>query len=1176
MSRFQVGEAWVALHINPSQLAGGKAKREVERAIGTPQVKTKMADQRRMYSEKGREHGTAHSRGFGDATRRHGFLGGLVTGPSNMYSKRGREHGGAHSKGFEEEGRRRMPMVGNRIGRGLAGSMLGTIGGIFAASAVFKFIGNSLGEAREAEKAGKATAQVIKSTGGAAGLSQKQIEDYAMSLSNMTGIDDEVIQHHENLMLTFTNVKGKVFKDSIPLIEDMSVALGQDGSKSAIQLGKALNDPVKGITALRRVGVSFNETQQKTIKNLVAHGKLQQAQKLILREVTKEFGGQAAAQATAGDKARVAIKNMQEEIGKALLPLVNKLAVFVSTKLAPAISSFVHGLTGAVEKGSAFNAFGLRIRGAFKWLAEHPNIFKALAIGLGALIVVATAWNVVAGIMAIVNNAAFLPFTIIAVAVIALGVAFYFAYTRFAWFRTIVQLGARVMVAWWRLLGQVGIWLWTHIGPAFRGIGSVFVWLWAHVIVPGAKAIIAIWRVTAAIGHWLYSTLASFFRAIASVFVWLWAHVILPGAKAAITWWRLMGSIGRWLYNTLAAFFRAIGSVFVWLWSHVIIPGVKTIQLWWRILGAAASFLYNHVLHPIFNAIAAVWTWVRGKIQSGVNLIKGAWHGMQDAGHHLASVIKGIGSAVVGFWNSMKDKTLSIFHKVRDGIGVLWDSIRARMRDPIAAVVDIVYMKGIRALWNATVGKIPGIKDLPPLSVPHFASGGAVTGGVPGRDSVLGMLMPNEHVWTADEVNKFGGHGKMMAARKSVRSGEKDFGMGVMAPFAPGGPKGGHWYDPILHGASSIAKKVKDMALGSIISTLKPLIDGTRRAISNVTTDAPEYTKVAQGLPLQLLNAAVSYLTSQDVAPMLNGVGWQGPLGGAVPYIIQVMKRSKLPFSVTSTTRNEPGSYHGTGNAVDFIGPNMTKIAQYWYGMSGALLEEIHSPSWFVKKGKRVNADFYRAVYAQHFNHVHIAATKRAMQGILAGSFSSMPGSHTNLMLRALALVHRPSSWLGPLNTLITRESGWNPRAINLTDSNARAGHPSQGLMQTIPSTFAAYRLRSLPNSITDPLANIVAGLRYIIARYGTIFNVQQAVGSTPHGYDEGGWLMPKGVGVNHTRKPEPVFTDGQWQILKGNLARPTGDIYVTLDLKDVKDVRDVIEFMEKIQKTARAGARKR
>jgi SLT domain-containing protein len=69
--------------------------------------------------------------------------------------------------------------------------------------------------------------------------------------------------------------------------------------------------------------------------------------------------------------------------------------------------------------------------------------------------------------------------------------------------------------------------------------------------------------------------------------------------------------------------------------------------------------------------------------------------------------------------------------------------------------------------------------------------------------------------------------------------------------------------------------------------------------------------------------------------------------------------------------------------------------------------------------------------------------------------------------------------------SMIQAESGGNPNAINLTDSNARAGHPSQGLMQTIPGTFARWRNPGLPNNILDPLANIYAGVNYALHTYG-------------------------------------------------------------------------------------------
>jgi hypothetical protein len=86
----------------------------------------------------------------------------------------------------------------------------------------------------------------------------------------------------------------------------------------------------------------------------------------------------------------------------------------------------------------------------------------------------------------------------------------------------------------------------------------------------------------------------------------------------------------------------------------------------------------------------------------------------------------------------------------------------------------------------------------------------------------------------------------------------------------------------------------------------------------------------------------------------------------------------------------------------------------------------------------------------------------------------------------ALQILDLPQSLAPSVKKIIMAESGGNPRAINNWDSNARRGTPSQGLMQTIPSTFRAYVHPDLADRpITDPIANITAGVRYMIATYG-------------------------------------------------------------------------------------------
>lgn len=142
--------------------------------------------------------------------------------------------------------------------------------------------------------------QTLKATGGAAGISMKAMKDHAAELQKLTTYGDESVIGFQALLATFKEVKGDQFKEATELGLDMSAALGQDLKSSAIQLGKALNDPVKGITALSRVGVSFSDVQKQQIKQFVESGQLAEAQGVILAELRSEFGGVAEAQAKVG------------------------------------------------------------------------------------------------------------------------------------------------------------------------------------------------------------------------------------------------------------------------------------------------------------------------------------------------------------------------------------------------------------------------------------------------------------------------------------------------------------------------------------------------------------------------------------------------------------------------------------------------------------------------------------------------------------------------------------------------------------------------------------------------------------------------------------------------------------------------------------------------------------
>lgn len=127
-------------------------------------------------------------------------------------------------------------------------------------------------------------------------------------------------------------------------------------------------------------------------------------------------------------------------------------------------------------------------------------------------------------------------------------------------------------------------------------------------------------------------------------------------------------------------------------------------------------------------------------------------------------------------------------------------------------------------------------------------------------------------------------------------------------------------------------------------------------------------------------------------------------------------------------------------------------------------------------------------------------------------------------VLKALALNHLPSSLANQVLKQIATESGGNPNAINNWDSNAAAGDPSRGLLQTIGSTFRAYHVPGTSNNIYDPLANIAAAIAYAKARYGpTLMRGGFGLGSG-HGYALGGNPMAGEYAVVGENGPELAY----------------------------------------------------
>ena len=200
----------------------------------------------------------------------------------------------------------------------------------FAVALVSATFGKLISGYGKQEKAEKRLKQALKSTGHSAGVTHKQLLLMASGLQAVTTHGDEAVIEAQSLMLTFTNINKDVFPQALESILNVSDAMGQDLKQSTIQIGKALNDPIQGMSALRRIGIQLSDTQKNQVKDFVAVNDVASAQKIIIKELDTQFGGMARAVRLTLSGSLIALSNswgdMMEKMGEKMAPFISGLA----------------------------------------------------------------------------------------------------------------------------------------------------------------------------------------------------------------------------------------------------------------------------------------------------------------------------------------------------------------------------------------------------------------------------------------------------------------------------------------------------------------------------------------------------------------------------------------------------------------------------------------------------------------------------------------------------------------------------------------------------------------------------------------------------------------------------------------------------------------------------------
>ena len=237
---------------------------------------------------------------------------------------------------------------------------------------------------------------ILKSTGSVAGFTAAQLDNMANVLERTMGVTSTQVKEMKARLLTFTNITTSAFKQAQVAAIDMAAVFGQDLSQATIQLGKALNDPAKGYTALRRIGVSFTAQQVESIKKFQEQGDVLSAQLVILDELSREFGGAAKAQtevAFGTERVRKAMNELSEgmrTLGEVLQPVVFVFGSLLEklVDMATTIPDALVNIGTLIAEFSALATKGKQLKDSLDFqegfIKQHTSMVASLqALGSG-------------------------------------------------------------------------------------------------------------------------------------------------------------------------------------------------------------------------------------------------------------------------------------------------------------------------------------------------------------------------------------------------------------------------------------------------------------------------------------------------------------------------------------------------------------------------------------------------------------------------------------------------------------------------------------------------------------------------------------------------------------------------------------------------------------------------
>ncbi len=346
--------------------------------------------------------------------------------------------------------------ISNGIGNlakfgGIAAAAIGGLGAYMVKGAEY---------AKQADDRLVSVANSMKLFGDNADIVAGRLQKLADAQEYELGVTAETIKLTQAKLLTFANIGktanevGGAFDRATVAAVDLAAAGFGAAEQNAVQLGKALQDPIKGITALARSGVTFTDSEKAKIKALVESNKMLEAQDTLLKAIETQVGGTAAATTTDTFRISAAFGHVRDEIGTALLPIIEKFADFMQKKVVPFAS----------EAGRVFGEQGFG--GGIKFLVtqfhgflQSGNKVVDIMLALGTALAILKGVTIAATISQNLFNVALFsnPIGIVVAAIIAFAVAVAAAYVRFEGFRKVVNTVINAIIGYFEFM--INVWI---------------------------------------------------------------------------------------------------------------------------------------------------------------------------------------------------------------------------------------------------------------------------------------------------------------------------------------------------------------------------------------------------------------------------------------------------------------------------------------------------------------------------------------------------------------------------------------------------------------------------------------------------------------------------------------------------------------------------------------------